>query len=237
MVRVQKYLAECGLASRRHAETLIEDARVTINGRAAKLGDCVDPGKDIVACDGELLGKETKVYVLLNKPRGVITSLKDTHGRKTVTDCIEGVRARVFPVGRLDMDVEGALLLTNDGELAHRLTHPKYEIPKVYLALVQGVVTLEDAAWLAKGVVIEDSITAPAKVAILHARLGATLIRLTLHEGRKHEVKRMCEAIGHPVCDLRRTSVARLSVKDLRPGEWRYLSLHEIAALRRLTGL
>jgi pseudouridine synthase len=180
---------------------------------------------------------EAPVYVILNKPKDTVTSARDTHGRKTVIDCVEGVSARVFPVGRLDVDVEGALLLTNDGELAFRLMHPKYQVEKVYLATVTGEVTREALARIEEGVPLEDGPTATAKARIVNKRQGTTLLRLTLHEGRKREVKRMCAALGHPVRELQRVSIAGITAKGLRPGEWRYLTPHEVATLRRVAGL
>lgn len=233
-MRLQKYLAACGIASRRDAEDLIQAGRVQVNGHDAVLGDTTDPTSDVVTFEGKPVREESLVYILLNKPRGVVTSVGDTHGRKTVMDCIEGVRARVFPVGRLDMDVEGALLLTNDGELAYRLTHPKHEVNKVYLVRVEGELNREAVAQLEQGVPLEDGVTAPAKAAIIHSRHGTTLLRLTLHEGKKREVKRMCAAVGHPVRGLQRVSISGLSVTSLRPGEWRYLSKAEIDMLRSL---
>jgi len=238
VIRLQKYLAERGIASRRHAETLIAAGRVTINGSVAKLGDSVPSDDAIVAVDGQLVThKEAHVYILLNKPKGTVTSVTDTHGRKTVMDCLAGVNARVFPVGRLDMDVEGVLLLTNDGDLAYRLTHPKHGVNKEYVAWVRGVMTHETAARLAKGVVLEDGPTAPAKVSIASVEQAATEVRLTLHEGRKREVKRMLAAVGHPVQTLRRVSFAGLHATNLRPGQWRYLTETELASLHRMADL
>jgi pseudouridine synthase len=236
-MRLQRYLAGCGVASRRNAEKLVESGRVAVNGIVARLGETIDPEKDVVTCDGKPVRPEAPVYVILNKPKETVTSARDTHGRKTVIDCVEGVSARVFPVGRLDVDVEGALLLTNDGELAFRLMHPKYQVEKVYLATVTGEVTREALARIEEGVPLEDGPTAPAKARIVNKRQGTTLLRLTLHEGRKREVKRMCAAIGHPVRELQRVSIAGITAKGLRPGEWRYLTSHEIAALRRVAGL
>jgi pseudouridine synthase len=187
--------------------------------------------------DARVALDEEKVYILLNKPQGVVTSAKDTHKRPTVIDCLKGVRHRVFPVGRLDMDTEGALLLTNDGEMAFRLTHPRYEVRKVYLAWVNGAVSTEKAAALAKGVELEDGPAAPAHVEILKQWPHETLLRLTLHEGRKHEVKRMCAAVGHEVRRLRRVSVGGITAEGLQPGQWRYLRRPELAKLRRFTGL
>ena len=237
MVRLQKYLAECGVASRREAEKLILAGRVRVNGVVAAIGQTVEPDSDNIEVDGAPVAQQRLVYIVLNKPRDVVTTAKDTHGRKTVLDLVSGAGARVFPVGRLDMDVEGALLLTNDGELAHRLTHPKFEMEKKYLAGVSGRMTLETAARLAKGVEIEDGPTAPAKVEVIRQRDDATLIRLTLHEGRKREVKRMCEAVGHPVKTLRRIEFSGIDVSGMRVGEWRHLSHEEVETLRRHAGL
>ena len=236
-MRLQRYLAGCGIASRRNAEKLVESGCVEVNGVVAKLGDTVDPEKDVVTCDGKPVRPEAPVYVILNKPKDTVTSARDTHGRKTVIDCVEGVSARVFPVGRLDVDVEGALLLTNDGDLAFRLMHPKYQVEKVYLATVTGEFTREALARIEEGVPLEDGLTAPAKARIVNKRQGTTLLRLTLHEGRKREVKRMCAALGHPVRELQRVSIAGITAKGLRPGEWRYLTPHEVATLRRVAGL
>jgi len=247
-MRLQRYLAACGIASRRAAETLIETGHVHVNGATALLGDSVDPATDVVTCDGRPVCEEKPVYILLNKPRGVVTSACDTHGRKTVLDCVDGAGARVFPVGRLDMDVEGALLLTNHGELAFRLTHPRYEVEKVYLALVHGTVTPGEVQTLQQGVTLphrhsreggnpEDEVTAPARVTVVSSHSDMTLLCLTLHEGKKREVKRMCAAVGHPVRELQRVSIGGIQVKGLRIGEWRYLRDDEIAALHKAAGL
>jgi pseudouridine synthase len=236
-MRLQRYLAQCGVASRRNAERLIADGRVSVNGATAQLGRNIDPETDTVALDGEPVGRDRKVYILLNKPQGVITSTRDTHDRRTVVDCLTGVDTRVYPVGRLDKDVEGALLLTNDGELAYRMTHPKYEVDKVYIAEVKGAMDDATARRLGTGIELDDGMTAPAKVKVLK-RLGKdTLIRLVLHEGRKREVKRMCAAVGHPVMKLRRTAVGELSVRGMKPGHWRHLTDEELGTLRRLTRL
>jgi len=237
VVRLQKYLASCGIASRRRSEELIAGGRVKVNGRPATLGDEIEPSIDLVTVDGRRVEQEDRVYIVFNKPKGIVTTAKDTHNRKTVIDAVAQVRARVYPVGRLDMDVQGALLLTNDGELAYRLTHPKHEVAKVYLAWVQGRMTAETAARLEQGVALDDGVTAPAGVALLNTGRDSTLVRLTLHEGRKREVKRMCAAVGHPVRELRRIAFGGIHVKGLKPGEWRYLQGNEISSLRRLTGL
>ena len=237
-VRLQKYLSECGIASRRASEQLISEGRVSVNGAVAVIGATVDPEQDAVAVDGRDVRRDSKrVYVLLNKPRGAVTTAQDTHGRRTVLDCVSGVGERVFPVGRLDMDVAGVLLLTNDGELAHRLMHPSHEIEKVYIATVAGEIQEAALARLASGVMLEDGMTSPAKVRLLQSDRHSSRIQLTLHEGRKREVKRMCDAVGHPVLALKRIAFASLMDGHLRPGEWRYLSNQEVRLLQRLTSL
>jgi len=236
-VRLQKFMAHCGLASRRASERLIEDGKVLVNGAVAVTGQTVDPENDEVMCGGVRVGTSNIRYVILNKPPGVVTTSKDTHNRRTVLDCVEGIQERVFPVGRLDMDVEGALLLTNDGELAFRLTHPNYEVPKVYLAWVHGVMTPEEAKRLEDGVPLEDGMTAPASAVILKVGERVTQVRLTLHEGRKREIKRMCAHVGHPVRDLRRVAIGNVRVRGLQPGQWRLLTDPEILGLRELVQL
>lgn len=237
MERLQKYLAACGVASRRAAETLIAAGHVTVNGEVAQLGCKVDPAADTILLDGRPVGAESMVYILLNKPPDTVTTVKDTHGRETVMDCLEGVAARVYPVGRLDMDVGGVLLLTNDGELANRLIHPSYQIPKVYLAWVWGRVTEETLARLEAGVELDDGVTAPAKARVLKHTPKQTLLRLQIHEGKKREVKRMCKAVGHPVVSLTRIAFCGIRAGDLKPGDWRYLTEEEVGMLRAKTGL
>lgn len=236
-LRLQKYLAECGAGSRRRCEDFITAGRVSVNGAPATLGQSVDPGADRVTLDGDPVLRDSKVYIVLNKPKGVITTAHDTHDRQTVLDIIEGVRARVFPVGRLDFDVAGMLLLTNDGELSHRLTHPSFGVEKVYLAWVEGRVAPGAVQKLCAGVDLDDGRTAPAKAAILKHVRDATLVRIVVHEGRKRLIKRMCSAVGHPVRDLFRVAFGGVSAEELQPGEWRYLSGEELARLQKLTGL
>lgn len=231
-MRVQKYLAEAGVASRRASEELIREGRVSVNGETATIGIRIDPEADAICVDGRPVERDSKVYVLLNKPRGVITTAKDTHRRKTVVDLLDGVPGRVFPVGRLDQDVTGTLLLTNDGELANRLAHPRYEITKTYLAWVEGRMNAAAQKRLEEGVELEDGMTAPASVYITRQERRRTLIRLDIHEGRKHLVKRMCAAVGHPVCSLSRLAMGPLKAEGLRPGEWRYLTPEEVESLR-----
>lgn len=225
-MRLNAYLARAGLASRRGAEELIRAGRVRVNGETAGLATFVDPG-DHVEVDGRRVEPEALAYVLLHKPAGVVTTARDPHGRPTVVDLVRHER-RVVPVGRLDVDTTGALLLTNDGELAHRLMHPRYEMDKVYEVEVEG--SPDDAALrrLREGVKLDDGPTAPAGV----RRLGRSRLELTLHEGRKHQVKRMCAAVGHPVRRLHRSAYAGLSVDGLAAGEWRELTDAEVKALR-----
>ena len=237
LVRLQKYLAECGIASRRACEVMILAGRVRVNGEVAAIGRTIEPESDAVAIDGKPLQKDDKVYIVLNKPSGSVTTASDTHGRKTVLDCVRGAGARVFPVGRLDMDVEGVLLLTNDGDLAHRLIHPSFEVKKIYHAWVRGQFGEAAVHRLEQGVMLDDGMTAPAQVSVLKQGNNSTLIELTIHEGRKHEVKRMCAAVGHPVRSLQRVAFGDLRANGLRPGEWRFLNAGEIQALRRRAGL
>jgi len=200
----------------------------------AEIGSRIEASSDVVTLNGVVLTHERNVYVVLNKPKGVVTSVKDTHRRKTVLDLITGVDARIFPIGRLDMDVTGTLLLTNDGELTHRLSHPKFEIDKLYLAWVVGSVGSEALRRLRRGVRLEDGMTAPARANVVKKEGNSTLIRLTIHEGRKRLVKRMCAAVGHPVHDLRRIRIGTIESRGLMPGEWRHLNEDEVDGLKRL---
>ena len=225
-VRLNAYLARAGVASRRKADELIKAGRVRVNGAVGELNTVVG-ARDRVELDGRPLARQRLAYVLLHKPPGVVTTARDPHGRPTVVDLISS-EPRVVPVGRLDADTTGALLLTNDGPLAHRLAHPRYEVEKVYEADVEGVP--DDAALrrLEKGVELDDGRTAPARV----RRLAASRVELTIHEGRKHQVKRMLEAVGHPVTRLHRSRYAGLTLGNLGPGESRKLTGAEVERLR-----
>jgi 23S rRNA pseudouridine2605 synthase len=230
-IRLQKVLAQAGLGSRRVCEDLIEARRVRVDGEVAVLGRRVDPEVDVIEVDGAQIGvKAGLVHYLLNKPAGVITTASDPQGRPTVVDLVPA-EPRVFPVGRLDADTEGLLLLTNDGDLAHRLTHPSYGIEKEYLAEVDGMPKPGAIRRLREGVDLEDGRTAKAKVAVL----GDRLLRITIHEGRNRQVRRMCEAVGHPVLRLVRTRIGPLVDRTLAPGEWRALAQDEVRALERAT--
>jgi 23S rRNA pseudouridine2605 synthase len=228
-VRLQKVLARAGLGSRRACEELIAGGRVTVNGQPADLGRRVDPERDRVAVDGVPVSVvEGLVYYLLNKPTGVVTTASDPQGRATVVDLLPN-EPRVFPVGRLDAATEGLLLLTNDGELAHRLSHPAHGVEKEYLAVVEGRPSAGAVRRLREGVELDDGITAPARVSLL----PPSTLRITIHEGRNRQVRRMCDAVGHPVLRLVRTRIGPLADRSLRPGRWRPLSVAEVRALER----
>ncbi len=230
-MRVNAYLARCGVASRRRADELVKAGRVRVNGRVAELNTYVGPG-DLVEVDGRRVQPSPPAYLLLHKPAGVLTTARDPQGRPTVLDLVRHP-SRVVPVGRLDRDTTGALLLTNDGELAHRLAHPRYRVDKVYEVEVEGEPSPEALERLRRGVELEDGRSAPARV----RRLGPSRLEITLHEGRKHQVKRMCAAVGHPVVRLHRARYAGLGLQGLAPGEWRPLEQEEVAGLARLVGL
>jgi 23S rRNA pseudouridine2605 synthase len=226
-VRLNAWLARAGVASRRGADELIKAGRVTVNGEPARLDTFVGAA-DRVQLDGRLLERQPLAYVLLHKPAGVVTTARDPGGRTTVVGLV-GHPSRVVPVGRLDADTTGALLLTNDGELAHRLAHPRYEIEKVYVADVEGDPSRETLAALERGVELDDGPTAPARA----RRLGPGRVELVIHEGRKHQVKRMLAAAGHPVRRLHRSVYAGLTLDGLEPGDWRQLERAEVERLRR----
>ncbi len=230
-MRLNAYLARAGVASRRGADELIKAGRVTVNGAAGELNSFVGQADD-VRVDGRPVGAQRLRHVLLNKPRGTITTARDPEGRPTVVDLVGG-DIRVVPVGRLDRDTTGVLLLTNDGPLAHRLAHPRYGVEKTYVAEVEGEPDDRVIGALAEGVELDDGPTAPARV----QRLGPSRLELVLHEGRNRQVRRMLEAVGHPVVKLRRARYAGLGPGRLRPGEWRDLTPGEVALLRRLVGL
>lgn len=227
-----------GVASRRHAEEMILQGRVTINGKVIKeLGTKADPERDHIKVNGRLINpRQPKTYILLNKPRGYITSLRDTEGRPTVIDLIKGVRTRVYPVGRLDYDTEGLLLLTNDGDLANAVMHPKREIQKTYYVKVKGVLDEKDFEKLRRGIKIEGGITSPAGVKRLKKTDENSWIEMTIHEGKKRQIRRMLERIGHPVLKLKRVKIGFLDLKTLEPGRFIYLTPVEISRLRAITG-
>ena len=225
--RLQKVLARTGIGSRRVCEDLIADGRVTVNGDVAELGRRVDPEHDHVEVDGVPISvREGLVYYLLNKPPGVVTTASDPQGRRTVVELVPE-EPRVFPVGRLDAETEGLLLLTNDGDLTHRLTHPSFGVEKEYLALVDGSPGRAALRRLREGVELDDGVTAPAKASLE----PPNTLTIVIHEGRNRQVRRMCDAIGHPVLRLVRTRIGPLTDRTLKPGEWRDLTQAEVRAL------
>jgi 23S rRNA pseudouridine2605 synthase len=225
-VRLNAYLARAGVASRRKADDLIKAGRVTVNGEPGQLNTFVQQ-RDVVEVDGTRVEKQQLTYLLLNKPRDTVTTASDPQGRKTVVE-LAPRETRVVPVGRLDVDTTGALLLTNDGELAHRLAHPRYGVEKTYVVEVEGEPSDGTLQQLRSGVELDDGPTAPAKV----RRLTKNILELTIHEGRNRQVKRMLEAVGHPVTRLHRSEYAGLNVEGLDPGRWRELTSDEVERLR-----
>jgi 23S rRNA pseudouridine2605 synthase len=224
-MRLNAFLARAGVASRRGAEELIKAGRVTVNGEPGQLNTVVG-ARDRVAVDGEEVARQRLRYVLLHKPAGVVTTARDPQGRPTVVELVPA-DPRVVPVGRLDADTTGALLLTNDGQLAHRLAHPRYGVEKTYVATVEGDADEDALEQLREGVELDDGRTAPARA----RRLEAGRVELVLHEGRKHQVKRMLGAVGYPVTNLHRSGYAGLTLDGLEPGAWRELTPAEVAAL------
>lgn len=238
MERLQKYLAHAGVASRRTCEELIQQGKVKVNGTVVKeMGIKIDPEKDTVEVAGKTVkNEEEKVYLLLNKPKGYVTTLRDPQKRPKVVDLLKEVEARVYPVGRLDYDTEGLLLLTNDGDITYKLTHPKHEIGKTYLALVKGVPDQDKLKRFQKGLRLADGLTSPAKVKLLKKQGSNTLLEIIIYEGRNRQIRRMCETIGHPVLELKRTAMGFLQLSGLETGKYRYLTKTEISKLKKLVG-
>lgn len=234
-IRLQKYLANNGILSRRKAEEAILEGKVVVDGKiVTELGTKINPNINKVEYEGMIVkNEEDKVYVLLNKPIGYVTTVKDQFNRDIVTDLIKGVKVKLLPVGRLDMYTSGALILTNDGDFIYRVTHPKHEIEKTYNVTLRGTIENTGVEELEKGVRIEDYITKPAKVKILKIdnEKNISRIQITIHEGKNRQVRKMCEAVGKKVLALHRSKIGSLDVKDLKIGEWRYLSKKEIEKL------
>jgi 23S rRNA pseudouridine2605 synthase len=231
-VRLAKYIAHCGVASRRHAERLVTSGRVSVDGERV-----VDPARDVedrndVRVEGRPIGRERHEYYLVNKPVGVVSTAHDPEGRRKVTDLVPSA-ARLYPVGRLDADTSGLILVTNDGELANRLMHPSFEVGKTYRARVQGAVAETALERLRSGVMLEDGPTAPASASVLARRARDTVLELTIHEGRKRQLRRMCEAVGNPVIELERTRFGPLELGALSRGDFRPLDPEEVELLRR----
>lgn len=233
MDRLQKVIAKAGVCSRRKAEELISAGRVMVNGKTVRrLGTKVDPKSDRIAVDGETLEREPRVYCMLNKPAGVVSTAHDPEGRTTVLQLVPQ-DVRFYPVGRLDYDTEGLLLLTNDGELTYRLTHPSHEIDKVYVAELRGRLGSVALQSLREGVDLEDGRTSPAKVSVLQTTDSATVVEMTIHEGRNRQIRRMAEHVGFPVVRLVRLAIGPIRLGDLRRGRWRYLTDAELDALKK----
>jgi pseudouridine synthase len=234
-MRLQKFLAQAGVASRRHAEAMMLEGRIRVNGQAAlQLGQRIDTERDFIKVDGKTVRAEKPVAVLLHKPKGFMCTADDPEGRPLVTDLIRGVRGRLFPVGRLDFDTSGALLLTNDGDLAQHLIHPRHGVPRTYIAKVKGQPTPEQVEKLRHGVYVEGHKTMPARVNVAGTMEKNSLLKIVLGEGRNRQVKKMCEAIGHPVLKLTRVAFGFLTVGDLPVGRWRFVTPEELEGLRAM---
>lgn len=235
-IRLQKYIADCGITSRRKAEELIKQGKIKVNGQIVyELGTKINPQKDIVLYQNEKIKQKQKnVYILLNKPIGYVTTVKDQFERPSVLDLVK-VKQRVVPVGRLDMYTSGALILTNDGDFVYQVTHPKHEIDKTYTVTIKGIVTEQDVELLKKGVKIEEYLTKPAKVKILKTDLekNSSRLEITIHEGKNRQIRKMCETVGYPVLALHRSKISGIGVKDLPLGKWRFLSKQEVERILR----
>ncbi len=233
-MRLQKILSEMGIASRRKAEEMIMEGRVTVNGRTATIGMKADPSKDHVKVDGKLLTRrEPKVYVIFNKPKNVVTSLHDPEGRPTVKDFLKGVKYKIFPVGRLDYDSEGLLLLTNDGDFAQAVLHPSKKISKTYLVKVKGIPGDGEIGKLRKGIMLEDGLTAPAKARKVRVAENNAWLEMAIHEGKKRQIRRMLDKIGHPVLRLRRIRINGIGLGKLETGAFRYLTHEEMNSIKK----
>lgn len=232
-MRLQKFMADCGVASRRACETLIEAGRVTVNGTLASIGMSVEPETDTVCLDGKPLAlQEQRVVLMLYKPRGVVSTSHDESGRRTVQEYVQSLPYRLYNVGRLDLNSEGLLLLTNDGALANLLMHPRYGVEKTYRVICDGQLSPSEIAALTNGVTLDDGMTAPAKITnIRQATTGGTAFSITIHEGRNRQIRRMLEAVGHRTLRLKREAYGNLRIGTMRPGEWRYLTPSEIEGL------
>ena len=237
-MRINKYIASCGIASRRKAEELIIENRVKVNGKIVnELSFQINEAEDKVEVDGKtIVLEEELVYIMLNKPEGYVTTVKDQFDRKSVIDLVKGVGARVYPIGRLDYETSGLLLLTNDGDLTYKLTHPKHEVDKTYVATVKGIPNESEINNFEKGLYIEDYKTAPAKIKIVKKNIekNYAVCEIKIHEGRNRQVRKMCRAINHPVMNLRRKAMGKIVLKDVEIGQYRYLTNDEVNYLKKL---
>lgn len=230
--RLQKLLAQAGLASRRKAEDLIAQGRVTVNGRPVKLGDSADPGRDVIALDGQRVSlKGEKLYLALHKPRGFVTTMEDERGRRCVAQLVEDAPGRVYPVGRLDKDSEGLLIMTNDGAFANAIAHPKSHVAKTYRVTLRPGVNEDQLVKISTGILIDGKKTAPAKARVLEQQQGRAVVEIILYEGRNREIRKMCEALGLEVARLKRTAIGPVRLSMLPQGRWRELGKEEVKAL------
>ncbi len=236
MERLQKYMARCGVASRRKCEQLIAEGRVKVNGVTVKTaGKKIKPGRDIVKVNGKIINPiKERVYIMLNKPIGYVSTVRDQFCRPTILDLVKGIKGRMYPIGRLDYDSEGLIILTNDGNLTYRLTHPSYEVNKIYIATVLGEPSKADIDMIKKGVELDGRITSPADINLLKRDKGASIYRVIIHEGRNRQVRRIFEKIGYNVISLKRIAIGSLRLGALATGKWRYLKKHEINELLQL---
>lgn len=231
-VRLQKFLAECGVASRRKSEELIEGGKVKVNGRIAEIGDKINPKRDTVTVNGKKIVKQKNcTYIMLHKPRGFITTMNDEMDRKCVAELIKDVPVRVYPVGRLDRDSEGMLLFTNDGEFANAMTHPTKHVPKTYRVTVRPSISEEQITALTQGVIIDDRKTAPAEVRVILKEEGRVVLEIILYEGRNRQIRKMCEEVGLEVARLKRTAIGSIKLGMLKQGDWRELNEDEVRKL------
>lgn len=247
-IRINKYLASVGVAARRKVDRLIEAGKVIVNGKKAILGQKIDPDADKIAVNGRLItprfaqasrdgeGTENRIYIVLNKPKGVVSTVNDTHGRKTVIDLVRS-DMRLFPVGRLDFESEGLMLLTNDGELANRLMHPRYHVPKAYLVRVVGRLGEDKLQMLRTGVKLTEGLTAPAKVEVISQTLRQTVLKMTISEGRNRQIRRMAEKLRLHVTKLQRIEIGPIDLGNLEIGTWRELTPEETASMKRVAGV
>ncbi|MBP3706101.1 MAG: rRNA pseudouridine synthase [Clostridia bacterium] len=235
-IRLQKHLSECGIASRRKAEELIEQGKVKVNGRIAVLGDKIDPKRDKVTVRGKtVIPVNKKVYIMLHKPRGFVTTMKDERDRKCVSDLVRDVGVKVFPVGRLDRNSEGLLIMTNDGELANILTHPSSHVNKTYRVTVGGAVDDEQLKRLCSGIELDGTMTLPCDVFVMERKLDRTVLGFIIHEGRNRQIRRMCEAVKLEVIRLKRTEIAGVKLGMLPQGSWRHLNEREMQRLENIS--
>ena len=237
-VRLQKFLAESGVASRRKSEELIDQGKVRVNGKVAMIGDKIDPKKDTVTVNGKKIVKtKTFTYIVLHKPRGFITTMSDEMDRKCVAELIKDVPGRVYPVGRLDRDSEGMLLFTNDGAFANAMTHPTKHVPKTYRVTVRPSINEEQITALTQGVIIDDRKTAPAEVRVITKEEGRVVLEIILYEGRNRQIRKMCEEVGLEVARLKRTAIGSIKLGMLKQGDWRNLTEDEVRKLMIAAGL